>query len=464
MAELAAGLGYSVALGAFVAGMLAAESGRASKVEHLVAPMRDVFAAIFFVSIGMTVDPMLALTHLPLALVVFVVVLLGQFVSVSVAGVLSGNGLRRSMTAGLALGQIGEFSFILATIGIGAKVVRPELQPILVTVAVLTAFTTPLSLTLAPRIVDFVDRALPSPWRRLLNLYEDWIQRYRNRTRREVEVSKMRRAIRTLVLDGVAFTALLVGTAIWHEKAEARLAHLLGLEGAVAGYLVAAIVILALTPLLFSAVKNTAAFSRLLADVALPSEGHDPLVARVSRHSLRVILVLAATLGLGVPSVAVLAPVIGNVVGVVLLSSVVLAICVDLYRSANALDHEFESGAETLASLMARQVSSPPSEGELSDRSLLPGLDHARTQLIREDCYAVDKTLGQVNLRARTGVTVIAIHRKSAGVTLPHGDEPLKAGDRLAMVGTPDSLGRAEILLAEGPDALAQREALVEQA
>jgi len=77
IAELAAALGYSVALGAFVAGMLVAESGRASKVEHLVAPLRDVFAAIFFVSIGMTVDPRLAWQHLPTSLLVFVVVLAG---------------------------------------------------------------------------------------------------------------------------------------------------------------------------------------------------------------------------------------------------------------------------------------------------------------------------------------------------------------------------------------------------
>jgi CPA2 family monovalent cation:H+ antiporter-2 len=84
----------SVALGAFVAGVLVAESGRGAKVEHQIAPLRDVFAAIFFVSIGMSLDPLSALAHLPETLLLVVVVVLSQLASVSLASILSGNGLR----------------------------------------------------------------------------------------------------------------------------------------------------------------------------------------------------------------------------------------------------------------------------------------------------------------------------------------------------------------------------------
>ena len=94
--------------------------------------------------------------------VVFALVVLAQFLSVSVAGVLSGIGLRRSVFAGLALGQIGEFAFILADIGIHGGVVRPELQSILVSVAVLTAFTTPLLLRGADRVVRTLDKRIPA--------------------------------------------------------------------------------------------------------------------------------------------------------------------------------------------------------------------------------------------------------------------------------------------------------------
>ena len=457
IAELAAVLGYSVALGAFVAGMLVAESGRGSKVEHLVAPLRDVFAAIFFVSIGMTVDPRLAWQYLPIALLVFAVVVLGQLISVSIAGVLSGNGLRRSMTAGLAIGQIGEFSFILAGIGIGAKVVRVELQPILVTVAVLTAFTTPIALRLAPQIVELADRVLPPPLWRMINLYEDWVGRFRASEQRETP--KMRRAIRTLVLEAIGFTVVLGVTTWGHAKATQWLVAQFALEPSLAKGAVIGAVLVVLAPLVLSGVKNTLGFASLLANVILPSDGLDPLVVRVSRHTLRITVLLAATLGIVVPTIAVLGPVVGTLTGGLLLGAGVFGMGLYLYRSAHALDHEFESGAETLAALMARQVSDRP-EPELSDRSLLPGLDHAKTFLITEQSHAVNKTLGEVHLRARTGSTVIAIHREHAGVTLPTGHEPLKPGDRLALIGTTEALARAELLLADGPGALSAKDAL----
>jgi K+/H+ antiporter YhaU regulatory subunit KhtT len=256
-----------------------------------------------------------------------------------------------------------------------------------------------------------------------------------------------------LVLDAIGFT-LVLGLTTWgHAKATHWLVAHAELESSAARYAVIGAVLLVLAPLLLSGVKNTLAFSRLLADLVLPSDGFDPLVVRVSRHSLRITVLLAATLGIGVPTVAALGPVMGNLTGALLLGAIVLGMGMFLYRSAHALDHEFESGAETLAALMARQVSDRP-EPELSDRSLLPGLDHARTFLISEQSHACHKTLGEVHLRARTGATVIALRRDDDGVTLPTGHEPLRPGDRLALVGTTAALERAELLLASGPAAL----------
>ncbi|MFT5584789.1 MAG: CPA2 family monovalent cation:H+ antiporter-2, partial [Cognaticolwellia sp.] len=146
LAFAAESLGYSVALGAFLAGVLVAESGEGHHVEHAMEPVRDIFAAIFFVAIGMSVDPRLALANLPVALAVSGLVVVVQLLSVGFAGVLSGNGLRRSVRAGLSLGQVGEFGFILSAIGIQAGVAPAELAPIVVTVAVLTSFTTPIAI------------------------------------------------------------------------------------------------------------------------------------------------------------------------------------------------------------------------------------------------------------------------------------------------------------------------------
>ena len=122
LAVLAEHLGYSVALGAFVAGVLVAESGHGTAVEHRVAPLRDVFAAIFFVSIGMTADPSLLVEAWPTALTIAVVVIAGQFLSVMGASLVSGVSLTVAVPAALSLGQIGEFSFIIAEIGASAAV------------------------------------------------------------------------------------------------------------------------------------------------------------------------------------------------------------------------------------------------------------------------------------------------------------------------------------------------------
>jgi CPA2 family monovalent cation:H+ antiporter-2 len=208
---------------------------------------------------------------------------------------------------------------------------------------------------------------------------------------------------------------------------------------------------------MLSAVKNTLAFSSLVIDQVLPKDELDPLVARVSRRALRGTLLLGATLGVGVPTVAVLLPVIGGWVGTLMLGCLVVGVSIYLYRSANALDHEFESGAEKLAALMGRQVTEP-GETELSDRSLLPGLDHARTVTLVADAYGVGRTLGEVNLRVLTGATVIAIRRQQEGVTLPTGHEPLRPFDMLALIGTEEAIEKADTLLSLGPDELRERE------
>ena len=453
MAELAAGLGYSVALGAFLAGMLAAESGRAHDVGHLIAPLRDVFAAIFFVSIGMTVDPGVAWHSLPLALLVYGVVVVGQFCSVSVAGLLSGNGLRRSITAGLALGQIGEFAFILVSIGIAARVVREELRPILVTVAILTSFTTPLLLGLAPRIVDAVDRSMPRRMRRLLLLHEGWLARSSASPQAGPSAPKMSRAVRTIVLDAVGCVLILSITARWSPMAGDWLVPRVGVSPRVARYAVLAVASTLVVPLLYSAVKNALAFCRLLVDRVLPTGKGDALSVRASRQSLQVTLVLATALGIGVPTIAILRPVMGGLIGGLLLAALVLGIALHLWRYASALDHEFESGAEKLTSLMARQAG-PADVTELHDPSLLPGLDHAATIRIDAHAFAVSKTLRDVHLRALTGATVVAIRRDGAPASLASGDERLEPGDVLAVVGTDDAIHRARTLLARGPDEL----------
>lgn len=229
LAFVAEAAGYSVALGAFFAGTLVAESGEGEAVEHLASPLRDTFAAIFFVAIGMTVDPRVALTHLGTSLLVFVAVVVAQFVAVTIAGILSGNGPRLSVTAGLSLGQVGEFGFILSAIGIGAGLAPPELGPIVVTVAVLTAFSTPLAVRSAEHVVRALDHALPDELQNVSSLYEQWFEAFRDKRDPERR-SPSARAAWIAAFDGIAATALVVASAMFRAPLEALARQHLGVE------------------------------------------------------------------------------------------------------------------------------------------------------------------------------------------------------------------------------------------
>lgn len=138
VALLAQAFGYSVALGAFLAGSLVAESGQEKQVEHLILPVRDLFGAIFFVSVGMLIDPVLIAEHWVAVAVFTALVIAGKFVGVSLGAFLTGNGTRSSVAAGMSLAQIGEFSFIIAALGLSLGATRDFLYPITVAVSAIT--------------------------------------------------------------------------------------------------------------------------------------------------------------------------------------------------------------------------------------------------------------------------------------------------------------------------------------
>jgi CPA2 family monovalent cation:H+ antiporter-2 len=142
-ALLALEAGYSIALGAFIAGSLVAESGEGAYVEDQIRPIKDVFAAVFFVSVGMLIDPALIVRHWVAVLVLTLVVIVGKVASVTAGALLSGNDKRLSLRAGMSLAQIGEFSFIIAALGTDLHATGAFLYPVAASVSAITTFTTP---------------------------------------------------------------------------------------------------------------------------------------------------------------------------------------------------------------------------------------------------------------------------------------------------------------------------------
>lgn len=173
MVLLAVQSGFSSALGAFVMGSVLAETIDAERIEHLVQPMKNIFGAIFFVSVGMMINPALLLQYwLPITIITLVVIV-GQILFGSIGTLLSGQPLRVALQTGFSLVQIGEFAFIIANLGQNLKVTDSSLYPIVVAVSVITTFLTPYIMKLAYPTLAFLESHMSEDTRKMLDSYTE---------------------------------------------------------------------------------------------------------------------------------------------------------------------------------------------------------------------------------------------------------------------------------------------------
>lgn len=416
-AGLASLFGFSPALGAFVAGMVVSESGRGKDVEHAIEPIRALFAALFFVSIGMTVDPVMAYRSLPLALTLTVGVVAAQLVSVTLGSVLSGSSLRKGILSGLALGQIGELSFILATIATAGGLVPAETLPALVTVATLTAFTTPLALANGERLVRIVDRLVPDRVHHILAAYQETIGG-------DGTESALRGPTRNLVLyAGILLIVTLVRGPM-HDAFQTVAVDL------------GAVVVAA--PLLFGLFVNGRQWTAALGQRARRQERSMNVV-----HALDALARVALVVWIGIPLLALATPLMGATLPQITLAIALAVVVVWLVRTLTGFS---EAYGEQIARLVIPPApGGAPAHAEPDSYDPLP-IEHVLVQ-IAADAQAVGATLTELDLRSRTGASVIAIRHDADTVVLPTGHERLKVDDQLALAGAPAAIERAVALL-----------------
>ncbi len=396
----------------------------------------------------MTVDPRVAIAHLGTSLLVFVAVVVAQLVAVSVAGVLSGNGPRLSVTAGLSLGQVGEFGFILSAIGINAGLAPPELGPIVVTVAVLTAFSTPLAVRAADGMVRAIDHALPRPLQNVSSLYEQWLETFRSRRPPERK-SPVVRAASIAALDGLAATALVVAAASFREELQTLARAQLAVEPPWDTTVVwAATSLVALLP----AIAFVAAARSLGFHTAKRVFGPRPAGPRRGRprRLLEVAIQLLVVLVVGIPCAVIALPFAGGglalAIGILALGTFAM-----LWRTAGKVAPQVQFSAERLVDLLSRQRAFESGGATSSKSDGILGLEVAHGVALDDASYAVGKTLAELDLRAVTGATVVAIRSADDEHRLPTGQEPLRVGDVLALAGTAASIAQARTLLLQGP-------------
>jgi CPA2 family monovalent cation:H+ antiporter-2 len=456
---LAHSFGYSVALGAFIAGSLIAESGEAKAIEHLVHPVRDMFAAVFFVSVGLSIDPALIAQHWWAILVLTFVVISGKIIGVTLGAFLTGHGVRTSVQAGMSLAQIGEFSFIIAGLGLSLKATGSFLYPIAVAVSALTTLITPWFIRASGPVANFVDRKAPRPLQTFVSLYGSWLQSLGAGTREKTTGARVRRLIRLLVLDALLLAALAIGSALGITRLSLYFEAKLAIAPTMARVAVLAAAIGLALPLAAGVARLARQLGLVLALRALPViDGGAPDLASAPRRALLITIQLGIVLLIGLPLLAVTQPFLGGVYAPLLLLALLLALGVSLWRGASELHGHVRAGAQAILEALVeqarlggvhpKQTSRDPEQDALAQiRNLLPGIGEPTAIELDSESPAVGKSLAQLNLRGQTGATVLVIQRGRGGLLVPTASEVLMVGDRLALAGSRAAIAAAQQLL-----------------
>ncbi len=451
IAYLAQLAGYSVALGAFLAGALVAESGQEKRVEHLVQPVRDMFAAIFFVSVGMLIDPAVFVDHWAKILVLTLVVLVGQVGSVTVGAFLSGHGLRLSLMAGLCLAQIGEFSFIIAGVGLSLGAVGKFLYPVTVVVSAITTFTTPWFIRSAPQVYDAVNARLPPPLRTFAGFYEPWLDRLLTAKTGDSFGERIGKALRLMLIDAACVIFVVFGVSFLMPKAIALLEEWIGLSRGLS----VALIYLGMIALSFPFLVGLFRCARSIA-VLLAARVFQVEESAVLESPARQAFVLALKLGIltaaGWPLVVLTQPMLPALSGGVALVGALGALAYAFWKTARTFDVQARAGAESVLDAFSRQMVRAPNPSETTEIpvqtwSLFGALKPVR---LIEGSFAVGRSLVDLDLRGRTGATALAVERDHEKIVPPRPKEALRIGDVVALAGPELSVEAAARILLGG--------------
>lgn len=212
-------LGYSVALGAFLIGAIMAEAREIKAIEKLVEPLTNMFSAIFFVSIGLLVDPKVMHTYwVPIA-VITIAVVIGKVLVCSLGVFLAGSNGKTSMRVGMGLAQIGEFSFIIASLGISLNVMSPYLYPVIVAVSALTTFLTPYLIKVADPFTSLIAKTIPKRVSQTFNLYTSWLHNIRTSDTQEFVKQAVKKGLLQIFINLVLIIAIFIaGSYLSHSQ------------------------------------------------------------------------------------------------------------------------------------------------------------------------------------------------------------------------------------------------------
>lgn len=424
MVMIAVKAGFSSALGAFVMGSLLAETVESGRIIKIVQPVKDLFGAIFFISVGMMVDPAVIWHYALPILGLTLLVLVGQSFFGSFGVLLSGQPLKIAIKSGFSLTQVGEFAFIIASLGVSLNVTDQYLYPVIVAVSVITTFLTPYMIRHSDPVCSFIESRLPQS-------AKDLIDRYTSGTVMTRHESAWHKLLKSMILS-VALCLVLCSffITIFFTYVEPYISgHLPGIWGDILSF---AVISVALSPLLLAIIKsknNSHEFHELWGD-NLFNRG-----ALVSAMVVRVIICVIIVMGL---IVRIFSVALG--VGVVISLAVIVLIYFSKWirHRSMTMQQQFIANFEGSDDVTADTGMSGVKQ-TFRDNGPFKDL-HQAEFTISPSFRLVGRTIAENEIRSIYHINILAITRGGQCIMTPQGSERLYPYDRLTVMGTDDDL------------------------
>lgn len=425
MVVFANSVGFSSALGAFVMGSILAETVEAKDITRITAPIRDLFGAVFFISVGILVDPGVVMEYWLPILIITMIVILGQIIFASLGVLLSGQGLRTAIESGFSLAQIGEFAFIIATLGLTLGVTSSFLYPVAVAVAVITTFTTPFIMKLAPKAFEFIDRRLPDSIKTLIDKYSA------SGVAEEAVKSNWQRLLGKYIPNLVVLTILLLGVE-WLLIAFVLPFISGGMDPGLRRDVVMTVVsLLAIAPFVWGLTMR-----RIEPDVLMKlwTNSHFNRGLIIALIVLRVFVALCFVMFI---MIYIHSYRIGVLTGVLIIGVILALFSRKIQRWWGRFERRF-----------SRNIDSQKGIVRIGRTSNDLHLTHV---VVSPDCPLCGRTLSDITIRQLYGVGLVNIKRGSHSIPVPDSREMIMPYDELMVVG-PDADLRSFMTLAEQSD------------
>lgn len=425
MVMLAVEVGFSAALGAFIMGSILAETTQAERIEHLVKSVKDLFAAIFFVSVGMMIDPRVLQEYALPLLIITLITIAGKFLTTTLGALLAGQSLKQAVQAGMSLAQIGEFSFIIASLGVSLNVTSAFLYPIAVAASAVTTFTTPFLIRQAAPFYSFLERRLPAKWVKTLNRYSSGTQQLSafGEWRTLLNAYGVSLAVHSVLIIAIIFLS--------QEFLFPAVAEIVANEFT-ARLITVAITLLLMVPFIWAlAIRRIArdAYRNLWLNRKL---NRGPLIAieigRIAAAVLHVAFLINTFFSISV----------ALVIAVAAMAAAILVFSHKLQQFYEKIEKRF------LLNLNERDLQKNHTDVTAWDV-------HLTDFEIQPEFPLAGKQLQELGLREQFGVNIAMIERGNLSIIVPDRYERMYPGDKISVIGTDEQLGRVKDLFEAGP-------------